>query len=99
MLMARRTKWARRRSGPPRSGGGRSGGRGGIRTGGGGNGGHGGGHARGEGVGAPEPEYSRAQLIVGLLIFPVAMLLIPILVLLVGIAFNVGGAPGFPGQP
>lgn len=99
VLMARRTRWARRRSGPPRSGGGRSGGPGGIRTGGGNGGRGGGGNARGEGVGAQEPEYSRAQLIVALLIFPIALLLIPTLILLIGIAFNIGGDPGFPGQP
>jgi hypothetical protein len=86
--MARRTRWARRRSGPPRSGGGRSGGQGGIRTGGGGNGGRGGGHARGEGVGAEYPEYSFGQIIVGLLIFPVSMLLIGIVLLVLRILFT-----------
>jgi hypothetical protein len=62
-------------------------------TGGVGNGGRansGGGHVGGH-VGAPYPEYSRRQLIAGLLIFPAAILLIPVLVLLVDFAFNVGG--------
>lgn len=95
MLMARRTRWARRRSGPPRSGGGRPGG-GGIRTGGNGGNGGGGGHVGGDGVGAPEPEYSRAQLIVGLLIFPMAMLLIGFLTLLLSVAFNVGSPAVHP---
>lgn len=90
MLMARRTKWARRRSGPPRSGGGRSGGSGGIRTGGGNGGRGGGGSARGEGVGAEYPEYSLGQIIVGLLIFPMSILLIGIVSRTLGILFGGG---------
>jgi hypothetical protein len=85
--MARRTRWARRRSGPPRSGGGRSGGPGGIRTGG-GNGGRGGGHVRREGASAEYPEYSLGQIIVGLLIFPVSLMLIGFVILALGILFT-----------
>jgi hypothetical protein len=59
-----------------------------VRTGGGGNGGRGGGHARGEGVGAEFPEYSFGQMIVGLLIFPVSLLMMGFVILAFAILFT-----------
>jgi hypothetical protein len=36
----------------------------------------------------PNPEYSRGQLVIALLMFPLALLLTAVLILLVNIAFN-----------
>ena len=56
-------------------------------TGGGGRG-SGGGRVGGEGVGQPYPEYSRGQLVVALLMFPLALLLTAFVILVLDITFN-----------
>jgi hypothetical protein len=84
MYMERRSQRLRRRLARPRSGGrppgrnGRGGDRGDGRSGGRGDGGQN--DARGAGV--PEPEHSRGQLVVAVLILPLALFAIPLVLLL-----------------